>query len=88
MATWNSDDILRNAEFFRQKLRATKPRGDVFKAVEGGTMDFVLLDTRARADFDNGHIPGAWCAPLDELPKLVPYLPRDREIATHCYGHD
>jgi rhodanese-related sulfurtransferase len=88
MPTWTPADIAANAEFFRSKLRAEMQRHAVLSAVEAGTMDFVLLDTRTRAQFDNGHIPGAWCAPLDELPKLVPVLPRERLIVTYCNGFD
>ena len=73
---------------FRNKLRAEMQRHAVVTAVESGNMDFVLLDVRTRAQFDAGHIPGAWCAPLDELTKVTPVLPRDRLIVTYCNGFD
>ena len=60
----------------------------MLKAVEGGKLDFVLLDTRGREPFANGHIPGAWCAPEEEIEKLVPLLPTDKELVTYCWGHD
>ncbi|MGH2399542.1 MAG: rhodanese-like domain-containing protein [bacterium] len=85
---WTEADIRANRDFFAEKLRTTKQRNDVLKAIEGGTFDFVLIDTRTREAFKFGHITGAWCAPLDELDSLVPQLPKDREIVTYCWGHD
>jgi len=86
--TFSSTDIRANYEYFAHKLRAEKQRNDVFKAVEANTFDFVLLDTRGREAFANGHIPGAWCVPESEIEKAVQALPRDRELVTYCWGHD
>jgi rhodanese-related sulfurtransferase len=46
----------------------------------------VLLDVRPKAEYRAGHIAGARSAPLDELPLLVPKLPRRREIVAYCRG--
>jgi len=81
-------EIRANRDYFVHKLQAEKQRNDVLKAVEGGKFDFVLLDTRGREPFANGHIPGAWCAPEEEIEKLAPLLPTDRELVTYCWGHD
>jgi rhodanese-related sulfurtransferase len=73
----------------RNALRTKKQRNDVLKAVQGEIpFDFVLLETRGREPFANGHIPGAWCAPEDEMDKIAPLLPREKEIVTYCWGHD
>jgi hypothetical protein len=85
---WSEADVRANRQFFEQKLRATKQRNDLVKAIEHGPFDFVLLDTRAREAFTFGHITGAWCAPLEELEAVIPVLPKDREIVTYCWGHD
>lgn len=86
--TFPDDDIRANREYFLHKLRAEKQRNDVLHAVQGGSFDFVLLDTRGRQAFANGHIPGALCAPLEELDRLVPVLPKDKEVVTYCWSHD
>ena len=65
-----------------------KQRNDVLRAVEGGTFDFALLDTRGREPFAGGHIPGALCVPIDELETITALLPRDKEIVTYCWSHD
>ena len=85
---FNSEEIRKNRDYFAHKLRAEKQRNDVLHAVEDGAFDFVLLDTRGREPFAGGHIPGAWCAPMEELPQIMKTLPKDREIVTYCWGHD
>ena len=82
------DEIRANRDYFAHKLRAEKQRNDVLHAVEGGTFDFVLLDTRGRDAFAGGHIPGARCAAMEEMDQLIPSLPKNREIVTYCWGHD
>ena len=86
--TFDANQIKANYEYFAHKLQAEKQRNDVIKAVETNTFDFVLLDTRGREPFASGHIPGALCAPIEELEQLTPLLPKDREIVTYCWGHD
>jgi 3-mercaptopyruvate sulfurtransferase SseA len=86
--TFSADEIRANRDYFAHKLRVEKQRNDVLHAVEGGMFDFVLLDTRGRQAFINGHIPGALCAPMDELDQLAPILPKDKEIVTYCWSHD
>jgi rhodanese-related sulfurtransferase len=46
----------------------------------------VVLDVRARAEYDAGHLPEALSAPLDELTDLVEDLPDDAEIVAYCRG--
>ena len=85
---YSSDEVRANRDYFANKLHAEKQRNDVLKAVEGGQFDFVLLDTRGREPFAGGHIPGALCAPFEELGQIVPHLPKDKEVVTYCWGHD
>jgi rhodanese-related sulfurtransferase len=85
---FTAEEILANRDYFVRKLRAEKQRNDVLHAVEEGKFDFVLLDTRGREPFASGHIPGALCAPIEELPQLIPFLPKDTEIVTYCWSHD
>ena len=82
------DEIHANRDYFVHKLLAEKQRNDVLHAVEDGRFDFVLLDTRGRQAFDSGHIPGALCAPMEELEQLTPLLPKEKEIVTYCWSHD
>jgi rhodanese-related sulfurtransferase len=85
---FTADEIRANRAYFVHKLHAEKQRNDVLKAVESGTFDFVLLDTRGREAFANGHIPGALCVPIEQLSDAIAGLPRDKEVVTYCWGHD
>jgi rhodanese-related sulfurtransferase len=87
---FTEEAVRANRDYFTQKLRAEKARSDVLHAVKGEQpFDFTLLDTRGRQPFIDGHIPGAICAPLEEIEQLAPNLPKDREIVTYftdCTG--
>lgn len=86
--TFTADDVRANYEYFVHKLRSEKQRNDVLKAVEGDQFEFVLLDTRGREAFTNGHIPGSWCFPDSELEQTAASLPKNKELVTYCWGHD
>ena len=85
---FTKDEIQANRDYFLQKLHAEKQRNAVLKAVESGSFDFILLDTRGTDAFVKSHIPGAWNAPAEEMTKLMSILPKDKEIVTYCWGHD
>ena len=86
---FDAASIARNRDYFAHKLQAEKQRNDVLHAVQGeATFDFVLVDTRGREPFAQGHIPGAWSIPAEELGEVIGQLPRDKEIVTYCWGHD
>jgi len=84
---FNPDEMRANRDYFAAKLRAERQKADVVRKVKESKGDFILLDTRARQAFDQGHIPGAWCLPLEELDALAVQLPKDREFATYCWTH-
>lgn len=87
--SFSAEEIRRNRDYFAEKLHAEKQRNDVLKAVQGhAAYDFVVLDIRGREAFNAGHIPGAWCVSLEELPQQAAHLPKDREIVTYCWSHD
>lgn len=44
----------------------------------------LFVDTRSRAEFDTGHLPGARSVPLRDLPRRLDNLPDDRPIVTYC----
>jgi hypothetical protein len=56
--TFPLQEIHVNRDYFLHKLHTEKQRNDVLKAVEGGTFDFVLLDTREREPFASGIFRG------------------------------
>jgi rhodanese-related sulfurtransferase len=84
---FNPDEIHANRDYFAAKLRAERQKADVVRKVKEGKGDFILLDTRGRQAFAQGHITGAWCLPLEELDALAAQLPKDREFTTYCWNH-
>lgn len=46
----------------------------------------LVLDVRAKTEYDQGHIPGARQLHAGRLPWRLNTLPRDREIVVHCQG--
>ena len=46
----------------------------------------VILDVRPKIEFNNGHLPGAVSMPVDELPKRISELPKEKQIAAYCRG--
>ena len=83
----NPEEVRANREYFAAKLGAEKQKADVVKKVQEKTGDFILLDTRPRQAFEQGHIEGAWCLPLAEIDTFAGRLPKDKEIVTYCWNH-
>ena len=48
--------------------------------------DALILDVRAKTEYEDGHIPGARQLHAGRLPWELDTLPRDREIVVHCQG--
>lgn len=44
-----------------------------------------VLDVRTRAEFETGRLPGAVLIPLDELPRRLSELPRDKSAPVLVY---
>ncbi len=85
---FSPEDVRANREYFAAKLRAEKQKVDVIAKVrkEPGASDFLLLDTRTREAFAQGHIAGALSAPLAELGRVATKLPKDKELVAYCWN--
>lgn len=87
--SFTANEVQANRDYFAAKLHSEKGRAQVLKAVEGtAPYDFVLLDTRGKGPFAEGHIPGAWCMGEEDIASMASLLPKDKEIVTYCWGHD
>jgi rhodanese-related sulfurtransferase len=60
---------------------------DVYHAMADGEQDFVLLDTRSHAYYEQGHVPGALSLPAGKIiaSKLQEY-PMDTLFVVYCAG--
>jgi rhodanese-related sulfurtransferase/DNA-binding transcriptional ArsR family regulator len=59
-------------------------REELLSRVRSGRV--TVVDVRPREEYAAGHIPGAMCIPLDELPNRLADLPTDQEIVAYCRG--
>jgi rhodanese-related sulfurtransferase len=83
-------DQASSREYFRQKLAFEKQKFDVVQKVTKGVgPDFVLIDTRTRGVYAEGHIPGALCMPAEEVADLCSQLPPpgDADLVVYCTDH-
>ncbi|MGI9000080.1 MAG: ArsR/SmtB family transcription factor [Pseudonocardia sp.] len=48
--------------------------------------EVVVLDVRPASEYAAGHIPGAVCIPVDELPARLDELPAGLEVVAYCRG--
>lgn len=58
--------------------------GPAFKQRHESGAEFVLLDVRAKPEFDQGHLEGATHIYLGELPERLDELDSNKEIVTFC----
>lgn len=75
------------ADFFAARLTFQTDVSDVQAALAGAEPGFVLVDSRSRAAWDQGHIPGALHLPTAEIAAragelLDPAVP----VVTYCWG--
>lgn len=59
-------------------------RDELLERAAAGTI--TVLDVRPEAEYAAGHIPGAACIPVDQLPDRLYELPPSREVVAYCRG--
>ena len=67
----------------------TVSRDEIRSLIDSGEK-IAIIDTLPRAEYEEGHIPGALSMPLQELRKLAPKILRDKDqqIITYCGSSD
>ena len=60
------------------------PREELESLLRAG--DAVLIDVRPALEYGDGHIAGALAVPVEELPRRMDELPRDKRIVAYCRG--
>lgn len=73
--------------YFRAKLSFETDAWDVKTDMERGRSDFLVIDTRSRADFEARRIAGAINLPYRSMnAETTAHLPKDKVMVTYCWG--
>lgn len=72
------------AAHFAAKLAFETDPSDVKADLDKGMQDFVLVDCRSKASFDDGHIPGAVNLPYRTMDAATTAHLRDKTLITYC----
>jgi rhodanese-related sulfurtransferase len=74
-------------DHFRARLSFETDASDVYTDQQNGAAGFLLVDTRAHADYEAEHLPGAFSLPHSEMSaETTRGLPRDVLLVTYCWG--
>jgi len=57
---------------------------DELRGLLASPRKIVLIDTRSRAEYEAGHIPGSISMPYAEVDARYRELPRSTQIVTYC----
>lgn len=75
------------AAHFARRLAVETDVSDVHAAMGSGDPGFVLLDSRSREAWDQGHVPGAVHLPGREVAaRAEAELDRSVPVVTYCWG--
>ncbi|MGR6966786.1 rhodanese-like domain-containing protein [Geodermatophilus sp. URMC 61] len=75
------------AAHFAHRLAVETDVADVSAALAAEDPGFVLVDTRSRAAWDSGHVPGAVHLPGREIAeRAAAELDRTVPVVTYCWG--
>jgi rhodanese-related sulfurtransferase len=73
--------------FFSARLAFQTDVSDVHAALATGAPGFVLVDSRSRAAWDQGRIPGALHLPTAQIPERASaLLDPETPVVTYCWG--
>jgi rhodanese-related sulfurtransferase len=75
------------AAFFLSRLAFQADVSDVRASLASGDPGFVLIDSRASAGWQQGHVPGAVHLPTAEIPaRAAELLDPNVPVITYCWG--
>ncbi|MFC3499482.1 rhodanese-like domain-containing protein [Micromonospora krabiensis] len=75
------------ATHFLARLRFETDVSDVHAALEAGTPELVVVDSRGDAAWRQGHLPGALHLPTATIPaRAADLVPSGSTVVTYCWG--
>jgi len=79
-------DTTAAAAHFAAKLEFETDPSDVHAALESGDPGFVLIDTRDKSAWDQGHVRGAVHMPKPEMASRIPGYGPGTSFVVYCWG--
>lgn len=80
-------DLAAAVSHFRARLTYETDVSDVAAAMLEQPASFVLVDSRSRESWDQGHIPGALHLPTQEIhDRAAVEIPAGLPVVTYCWG--
>jgi rhodanese-related sulfurtransferase len=73
-------------DYFGEKLKFEIDPPGIEELMKSGDKDYIIVDTRGRNAFREGHIPTAISMPIEELRDKFAELPKDKKIILYCYN--
>ena len=80
-------DAPRARDFFMDKITYTTGPVEVDSILSAGEEDVVIVDVRAKSDYDKAHVPGAVSLPKDQW-KNPQGLSKTKTNILYCYSHE
>ena len=81
-------DTKKAAKFFTKKMAYTLGPAELKELMEQGCehSKIVIIDVRAKEDYDESHIPGAISIPRKDLDAHLEHLSKDDLHIVYCYN--
>lgn len=87
MQDFKMPDAPKAKDFFLDKISFTTGPVEVDSLLASGMEGVVMVDVRARKDFEEGHVPGAVSIPQEEWEQPRG-LDLNRTNILYCYSHE
>jgi len=72
-------------KFFEEKIKYEIDPYTVRSIVDAKDKNYMVVDVRAKEDFQAGHVPTAISVPGMELDKHIAKLPKNKTLILYCY---
>ncbi|MEK6983771.1 MAG: rhodanese-like domain-containing protein [Nanoarchaeota archaeon] len=72
-------------KFFEEKLKYEIDPYTVRKIVDAKDSKYLVVDVRAKEDYQTGHIPSAINVPSREWENHLSELPKNKKLILYCY---
>lgn len=88
---WKEKSVNRVAEFYNDEMAVAVSPATLKKMIDDKETNFVVVDLRSEAEYNQEHIVGAVSIPAvsmntDQVVAAFEKLPKDKTVIVHCYS--